>query len=328
MGFISNLMGWRDKPPPLDAAESQALEHAVAVVDPLLKTVSAYQRRMAPALRHALAYCDGLVAAVPGPIEVNAHAFAADPLVHALFATSGDIAMTLGKSRAVKEYLAEPAGALADDFYALLGMRLHEKKVMGMALRGDIVCTDMPQKLLYFSDHTLRELTPDLDETRRRLRTAAFDSLATSFAAQLADMRKERQELHDRWEMQRALSSRRQQAAASTTDSRVAQRREELEESLRLAAAALSPERVLDALVAWLAAPELHLHLDPTTVSVDRMGVILDTASPDAQASTLSFPELIGRDRRNWIVLIARISREEALRGVAQQQEASRYLII
>lgn len=326
MGFISNLLGWNDKSPPLNDAERRAVAHAVAVVEPLLKMVSGHERRLAAPVRHALAYCDGLVAAVPGPIEVNSHAFAADPLVHALFATCGDIGATLGKSRAVKAFLAEPANALADEFYALLGMRRFEKSVMGMAVHGDIVCADIPQKLLYFSDHTLRELSPDIEQTRRGLRIAAFDSLATSFAAQLGEMRKARQDLHNEWDMQRALSSRSRQTASPSPDH--AQHSARLEEQLRQTAEALSPERLLDALVAWLAAPELHLHLDPTTVSVDRMGVMVDPASTEDQVSTLSFPELIGRDRRHWIVLIARIPRDEALRGVEQQQADSRYLII
>lgn len=326
MGFIANLLGWGDKSPPLTDVERQAIAHAVAVVEPMLKTVSGYEKHLAAPVRNAMAYCDGLVAAVPGPIEVNSHAFASDPLVHALFATCNDITATLGKSRAVKAFLAEPAHALADEFYALLGMRRFEKNVMGMAVHGDMVCADTPQKLLYFSDHTLRELSPDIEETRRGLRAAAFDSLATSFASELAEMRKVKQELHNEWDMQRALSSRSRQT--STLAAEHAQRSAELEERMRQAAEALSPERLLDALAAWLAAPELHLHLDPTTVSVDRMGVMVDPASSADQVSTLSFPELIGRDRRHWIVLIAKIQREEALRGLAQQQADSRYIII
>lgn len=326
VGFIANLLGWGDKSPPLTDAERQAVAHAVAVADPLLKTVSGYERRLAAAVRSALAYCDGLVAAVPGPIDVNSHAFAADPLVHALFATSGDIGATLGKSRAVKKFLAEPSSALANEFYALLGMRRFEKNVMGMAVHGDIVCADTPQKLLYFSDHTLRELSPDIEQTRRGLRAAAFDSLATSFAAQLAEMRKAKQDLHNQWDMQRALSSRPGQSSSVSTEH--ALRGAALEEQLRHAAEELSPERLLDALIAWLAAPELHLHLDPTTVRVDRMGVMATEAATDEQVSTINFPELIGRDRRHWIVLIARIPREEAVRGLAQQQADSRYLII
>lgn len=328
MGIFSYLTGWRNKQPALGEAERRAIGHAVALVDPLLNTVSGYQRQLAGAVRHALAYCDGLVAGMPGPIAINARAFAADPLVHALFATADDIAAMLGKSRAVREFLAESAGALVGagtgEFHALLGMRRQEKNVMGMSLQGEIVRADIPQKLLYFFDHTLRGLSADLDETRCRLRQAAFDSLVQGFAAQLAEMRGERQELHSEWDMLRA----RLKTRTADTHARDRQSLEALEQRLRLATEALAPERVLNSLSDWLAAPELHLHLDPTTAYVDRMGVLSDAASHDSQVSTLSFSELIGRDRRHWIVLIVRISCEEALRAVERQQEANRYLVI
>jgi hypothetical protein len=279
---------------------------------------------------HALAYCQGLVAAVPGPVDLNPHAFASNPLIHALFATSSDIGSTFGKSRAVKEYLADPASVMAEDFYALLGMRRYEKKIMGMAIHGEMALADTPQTMLYFSDHTLHALSSDLDETRKQLRQDAFDGLAAGFAAQLANMRNERQALHNEWDMQRAMSIRDSKTAssASVLSDVHAQRRVELEEQMRLASSELSPARVLDALSGWLAAPETHLRLDQTTVSVDRMGVMVNAASTDPQVCTLNFPELIGRDRRHWIVLIVRIPRSVAVHAVEQQHEASRYLII
>lgn len=335
MGIFSTLLGLRNRQPPLEEAERRAIGHVVTVADPLLKTVSGYQHKLTGAVRQALAYCDGLVARIPGPIAINAHAFAADPLIHALFATADDIGAMLGKSQAVREFLAEPEGAStgAGEFHALLGMRRHEKNVMGMSMQGEIVRTDTPQTLLYFFDHTLRELSPDLDETRRRLRQAAFDSLAQGFAAQLADMRGERQQVHNEWDLLRARLPRKPGASSPTADIH-GQAREglaALEQRLRLATEALAPERVLNSLSGWLAAPALHLHLEPTSASVDRLGVLSNATNrdtSDSQVSTLNFSELIGRDRRHWIVLIVRISREEALRAVERQQEANRYLII
>ena len=114
---------------------------------------------------------------------------------------------------------------------------------MWMSLHGEIVRADTPQKLLYFFDHTLRELSADPDETRRL-----------------------RQELHNEWDMLRARLPRKPGASSATADThgRDGESLEALEQRLRLATEALAPERVLNGLVSWLAAPELHLHLDPT----------------------------------------------------------------
>jgi hypothetical protein len=90
----------------------------------------------------------------------------------------------------------------------------------------------------------------------------------------------------------------------------------------------LPPENLLDAYAEWLAAPEQRLYLKPTEVTVDRMGVISPTAAAGVGYSTLNFPELVARDRRQWIVLVARISRQDAQDALARQEQANRYLLI
>ena len=77
-----------------------------------------------------------------------------------------------------------------------------------------------------------------------------------------------------------------------------------------------------------MAAPEQRLYLKPTEVTVDRMGVMSPTAVAGDGYSRLNFPELVARDRRQWIVLVARISREDAQEALERQQLANRYLLI
>jgi len=315
MGFLSGLSRWLAPRAPLDGALWQAVDQAVAAVDPLLKTVSGYERKLAPAVSNALGYCATLAADVPGPIEISPRAFSADPLVHALFATPGDIGDMLCKSRELREFLADPAQCEGDELFALLGMRRREKAVMGVALHGDGVQNDVPQRLLYFADHTLGEIGGDCETTRRRLQAAAFDGLVQGFAASVAALRQERTDARTAWNMEQATTGR-------------DERRQELEERQRQAIAALAPERLLDAFAEWLAAPEGRLYLKPTAVTVDRMGVIADHSAADGNFSTLNFPELVARDRRHWIVLVARISRQDAQEALRRQQEANRYMVI
>jgi hypothetical protein len=151
---------------------------------------------------------------------------------------------------------------------------------MGMAMCGDMVQADAPQKLLYFADHTLRAISADLDETRRRLKLAGFDSLADGFAAR-------RNEAHDR------------SAPAA---------------------------QVLAELCQWLMTAEDHLRLEPVSVTVDLLGV--EATGPGPGLHQISFPELIGQDRRRWTLVLVRLSRDEALAAIQRQQQAIRYLII
>ena len=317
MGILSGLGRWLGPRPPPAPAIRQAIERAVEIVDPILKTVSGYERKLAPAVSHALGYCELLAADIPGPIEINARAFSADPLVHALFAAPRDIGDMLGKSRELREFLADPGQCQADEFFALLGMRQREKTMMGIALQGGVLQNDVPQRLLYFADHTLGELGSEFAITRQRLQAAAFDGLAQGFAHCVAELRQERHEARTAWNMEHASP------AAGR-----AERRQVLEERQRQAVASLAPDRLLQALVDWLAAPHERLYLNPTVVSVDRMGVIAPHPEAGGNYSTLTFPELVGRDRRQWIVLVARISRQDAQDALLRQEQANRYLLI
>jgi hypothetical protein len=307
---ISQLFGSRQ---PLDDALCQAIDRAVEAVDPRLKAVSDYRHRLAPATGHALRHCAAVAAGIPGPVEIGSRAFANDPLVHALFATSGDIADMLGKSREVREFFAAPANAGRGEFFGLLGMRQRHKAVTGVALNGDVVQHGVPQRLLYFADHTLGELGSGDEVTRQRLQAAAFDGLARGFAHCVAELRQEHHDARTAWRMERAS---------------VGERRQVLAERQRKAIASLAPENLLDAYAEWLAAPEQRLYLKPTEVTVDRLGVISPTAAAGDGYSRLNFPELVARDRRQWIVVVARISLKDAQEALERRQQANRYLLI
>ncbi len=315
MGILSGISQWLGSRPPPDPALRLAINRAVEAVDPRLKAVSDYEHRLAPAIGHALRYCATVAAAIPGPVEVSVRAFASDPLVHALFAAPGDIADMLGKSREVREFFADPGNCLQDEFFGLLGMRQRHKAVAGVALSGDLVQHGVAQRLLYFADHTLGELGSGHEFTRRCLQASAFDGLTRGFANCVEELRQEHHEARTAWQIERAVAGR-------------DERRQVLEERQRRAIASLAPESLLDAYAEWLAAPEQRLYLKPTEVTVDRMGLISPTAVTGGGYSTLNFPELVARDRRQWIVLVARISRQDAQDALQRQQEANRYLLI
>ncbi len=187
MTLRSRIDGWLHPAPALPAEVGQAIARAVELTDPLLRAVSDYERRLTQPVAHALAHCEAIVTSLPGPVDIQARTFTTDPLVHALFPAVEDIGVTLGRSKAVRDFLTSPQGLDGSEFHALLGVRRHEKNVVGMALWGDLVRGDSPQTLLYFSDHTLFGVANELADTRRLLRNAGFESLVQGFVAASAD---------------------------------------------------------------------------------------------------------------------------------------------
>lgn len=325
------LFDWLRPASPLDADTLALVERATTVVDPMIRQVSGHERRLAPAIRHAVDYCASIAARIPGPFEISRSAFAADPMVHALFGSADDIELMLAKSQCVREHL--PTMALSGgQCCALLGMRHREKSGYGVALDGEVVRSDVPQKTLYFSDHTLAEPAPDLAAARERLRDVLFDGLLKGFAAHVADVRAEHDSLHkDHAIVHACVRSRSSSGGDPETHTR---RLAQLEEALHATADALQPARLLATLIEALANPEPYLSLEPVSIRVDRSGVITgrgetgSAGSTDSTGDMLHFAELTNRDQRRWVVILAHIERDEARRALDRFEQAHRYIVI
>ena len=330
MGLLSAITGLFAPTPPIDASTGLALERIGELVDPLLKAASGFEHKLAAPVHHALGYCEGLVAGLPGPVDIDARAFGADPLVHALFATPDDIRLMLGKSQAVRDYLANPACLASDHFYAMLAARRQEKNRLGMAIQGDMIQNDVPQTVLYFTDHTLVEPSCDLARTRAQLRSRAFDSLLLSFKAHVEALRLERENARGDSAAERVHVAMLQGSTPGPAYEVHTRHLAELDARLRAVAESLMPDPLVDALAGYLLAPEISLHCSEVAVTVNRLGVITDEAAATApDVDTLRFPELTGRDKRLYLLLLARIDRAEAQAAVDSVRDMQhRFMLI
>lgn len=312
-----------------DPSIRRALARVLELVDPLLENVGGFERTLVSPIHYALGYCDGLVDALPGPLEIERRAFATDPLVHALFATGNDIDEMLGKSQAVRDFLDEIESRTGEYFYALFAARRMEKHQLGLEMHGETMQSDVPQTVLYFSDHTLTEPAATLDAARSRLRLATFDSLLKTFRAHLDELRAERDGVRSHLSAERAHLTVLKYRGGGEEVVVQTRRIEALDSRLREVAGSLMPEAVLAALADFLRAPEASLCLEPCSIRVDRMGVLAHDAATESGVDTLDFPELIARDRRRYLVTLARIECDEARRAVKDAQDRQRrYLVI
>jgi len=313
------LLTWLKPAPPIDPKIRALVESAVCAVDPLLKTVPSHERKLAPVVEQAFAYCQRLALAIPGPIPITRSAFASEPLVHALFGSADDIADMLARSQCVRTHLVNLDGLSGGRCCALLGMRPREKTAFGARMTGTVLRVDEPQKVLYFTDHTLAEPSPDIETAHARLARVMFDGLIKGFVAHVEDVRAERKQLSNERALERAWG-----ADPADHTRRLAALRDRLHDTVD----ALQPARLLDTLADYLAAPEDSLRLDPVKVTVDRAGVLVSSQDEIARADTLRFVELSTRDKRRWVVMIAHIDREEARAAVARLEDARRHIVI
>jgi hypothetical protein len=325
--LIAGLFG-----PALKIAEEvrQAVERAVDVVDLQVRMVGGYENKLAPAVQSALGHVDRMIDALPGPLPVSRSAFVADPLVHAVFATASDIEKMLGTSQAVRDYLHETESYGIASFYALFAARRVEKHQMGLAVQGEVIRSDVPQTVLYFSDQTIAEPAADMAPLRAHLRRVFFDSLLKSFLSHLSALREERENLRAGLSVERAHLTVLRGKTGGQEYAVHTRRVAELDAQLRKVADNLSPATVIEALSDYLARPESAMRLEPCSVTVDRLGIVMPqagaTGAPDV--ATLRFPEMIGRDRRRYMVMVAKIDVAEAREAVERVAEAQRRYVI
>ena len=329
MSLLSAIADFLKPAPPPNPAVHRALGRVAELVDPRLRLAPGFEKQLGGPLQHALGYCAGLVAALPGPIDINRQAFASDPLIHALFATADDIKQMLGRSQAIRDFLATPCSRDSDHFYAMFAARRQQKKQLGMAQQGGIIRNDVPQLVLFFSGQTLIEPSCQIDTTLYGLRCKALESLLHTFHAHVEALRHERQGLRADVSAERAHLTVLRGSSGGREVEVGTRHLAELDGQLRRTAESLLPEPLLAALADYLRAPEAALHLTPVSITVDRLGVVRDPADGDINAHTLNFPELTTRDRRLHLAMLARISRDEALEAVEMvRDQQHRFMLI
>ena len=235
------------------------------LVDPLLKSASGFERQLAQPVEHALGYCEGLVDALPGPIDINRQSFACDPLVHALFATADDIDQMLGRSQAVRDFLAQPYSCADDYFLALFAARRREKRQLGIVQQGDVLQNDVPQLVVYFSSHTLVEPSCDLATTRRNLRCKALESLLQTFHEHVESLRSEREGLRADAALARGHLTVLRGTSPGPEYQAHTRQLADLDARLRESATSLMPDQLLAALTDYLRQPEASLRLAPVS---------------------------------------------------------------
>lgn len=326
MNPFSALRAWL-MPTPAPAPEVRAsLARVAEVLGQALAAEPDFERRLSGPVAHALSYCAALVDALPGAIEISRQSFANDPLVHTLFASADDIADTIGRSRALRAFLDTPAAWQQEHFHALLAARRHHKRVLGVANHGGVIATEVPQCLLYFSEHTL--VWPALDESalRAALREAAFESLLQTFAEHLAAARQTRDSLKMERELEKTRIQRRPDDPQAE---RFTRRIAELDEQLRKLADALLAPQQLRALAEFLLRPEQALRINPIDLQVDRRGAIVqDGPSAARDAMRIRFIEATGRDRRRYVLQPVQLRSDEAREAFVRARELRDRLLV
>lgn len=279
-GLLTGLLAGGEQDPDLD----QALERAAYRVEPSLKRSRSWPKLYRRPIRAALAQARRVAAAIPGPVTVDAQAYIHDPFVHALFASPEDIRRALCSSQVMREYIASCS---TDEAYALLSMRRMDKHSLGMEDSGGVMRRDVPQHMIWFSDHQLLGPEPTLAAARETLLWTIFDRFLERVAVGIGRIRAERERLT----LEKDLAQARLRAAPLE---RRPELRQALEKSLNDLSAAnrcLENGNMAEVFGTVLSHPEDCLYLSEHSWRLDNMGLVRPEAD-EQNGNRLTFVEL------------------------------------
>jgi hypothetical protein len=304
-----------------DRLDEQDIERAIDIVveqtDPRLRFVHGFRRKLRKPVVRSLVYVNDLVTRIPGPFEISRKAYGSDPQVNALFGSADDIETLFAKNRMLHDFFHDTPGC--DRVCVPLAMLRQEKRILGMALSGDIVRRDVARTAVNFSRHRLGIVCAE-DEAglRSKLKWRGIHTLAVTALENITRMKTRTAELEE----QRALlkmklrdvqAQHRGLEAVAGNPATESREQQSLEQRLKDTGEKIQEARTgVATLVDYLKQvcqvlnhPSRYLRVRRNSVIVDRMGIKLDGMSHEQGGEVFSATLTIGTQPDFEMILAA-----------------------
>lgn len=309
----------------------------VMTLNPRLRMAPHCAERLSPAVRVSLRYARDLVDSLPVPHEASARTWSSDPYMRAYFATPDELAVRVSRSEELRAYFDQ--NPETEHAYAVLGMAMIERHVLGVALEGEAVRRDVAQTTVCFDDHRIRICGRTESDLRREIMQRVIDQLSLTGLAKLAKDRRDVLE-HGRALLKMRLVLLQRQGtgmrsvcggAAPAACEEIAQLRARIEDNSRRLSELSAPtdglERQLDGVCQVLTEPDKHIYLTRKGIRLDRMNVV-QTGGGSQAADELEFQvaHIPASPPQVRAIALIRFARGDLLPGGLLLDEAMREL--
>jgi hypothetical protein len=310
----------------------RAIEQLVDGVDPRLRAVPSYSRKLAPAVERTIAYFIACGQWLAAPVEFSARRWAGDPLVRTLFATAAELQRFFSDDPGVRGYFHDHP--LAEEVYIGLGVTRYERRAFGVAMHGEVIQREVPQTVISFSDYRLFGACDNEQLLRQNIEQRGFGFLIGEALERIVEdqgsapgREHEKQllglRLRGLLQKRNALDSLYCESNARLDDEIAMLRTRLLHER-----EALSPLSVkttlLDDYIAGistvLADPERYVKRETVRLRINRMNIKVE--SPGEPADELTFSEVTIGGRPPRAVVLCRFPRSDLLAARSLFDEA------
>jgi hypothetical protein len=300
-----------------------AIEHVVNEINPRIRAIGGYRKKLRPCVQCSLDYCSELVTQVPDSIEVSSQSWSKEPVVKALFAGVQDLRIAFSDSEELHDFFTQHADA--ENCYTLLSMELRERTVLGMEMDGDVLKRDVKQIAVSFSDHRVVKPSFNESELKTNLEQRAFENLITYALERITELlaaRHSLEEQHRLMDMQLRVAQLKNKSLETLIRDRssdsidieaLRKQAEHAGDELKQARDRLNTlNDYLDRIEEVLGQPQNHLSVRPISMCLNEMNIKLSEKSADS-GKVLDLSEASLGDQLKRVFLIARFPREDLL---------------
>ncbi|WP_248295083.1 hypothetical protein [Paraburkholderia sp. UYCP14C] len=271
--------------------------------------------------------------------EASVAAWSTDCQIHAFFAAPDDIASAFSRSHVVRAFFDQHPGA--HEAFAVLGMAISERRVLGARQEGGIVRTDVPITTVSFGDHQVGLVACTEEELRDELVLRVVDQLALAALAQVEANTLRRESLMQ----ERALLKVRLRLlergglgmnpvlgggmpdAAADLNSLQAEMDENDRELAGLGLASDALERQLKVVCDLLADPASHVSVVRRRLWLDRLNVVVDDGAHDGAPVEFRVARIPASPPRIRAFALVRFARADLLPATTIVEASSKLVI-
>lgn len=177
----------------------KAIERAIDGLDPRIRIIGNYKKRLRESIVHAIDHVVHLVDGLEPAIEASRSQYTANPYLSTFFPSANELQQFFSNDRGLRTYLDSLNGHMPEYVTGLLMMERTESRVLGIEINGDILRRDVPQDTVSFHRRRLIETYGEEEETRRFLKRRGFDHLITLALHDVIGHKQQRQELEQQY---------------------------------------------------------------------------------------------------------------------------------
>ncbi len=335
--FFSGFFASRKNAEPDRELIAALIEAVVDVVEPKLRADGGYARKLHPTVRATLAYLRSLGPQLDPPLPLTRSGWMDDPRLNAVFATADDVCATMGRSKELRRFFADPANSALNEAHAVLVMKKVERKVLAPGSVDGQLRQDVPQTTVSFAEPRIAGPSATEQEVRMAIGKRIIHLLGQIVLTRIVSLDERSVELQEHKGYLAArvrileLARDGMQGIVDDPDTiqkKLADVRSELKQTMDQYIETKSALATLDGYVAQIkdvfGHPEAHLSLGREELRQSRMGVRLDAGSTEP-ANLVSVTEVtLGPDRR--VIALVRCPRTEMPPEEDLVAKAERYL--